>query len=430
MRYTNENFIEKARGLHGDRFDYSKTEYKGYDVPTTFICKKHGEFTQTPHAHLYHDVCCPGCVKEINDAQRKPKPERREKEDPTITFIKKSKEIWGETYGYSKTVYTDSLNKVTITCPVHGDVEVLPGNHLKRNKFSGCPKCNTEENIRIQKEKKKPRKAKETVDEKRERLKNEFIDKAYKLYGDRFDYSKVNYVNNKVPVCIICPEHGEFWQRPNDHICHGNVCPMCGKNGRRNKKYTQEEVVDLASENFGGYYDYSKTVYKAMQKPILVTCPEHGDFWIRAFDHIHHKCGCPEHHVKSSLELKVEDMFIKKNIKYVYQKRFSWLGLQSLDFYLPDYNIAIEVQGEQHYIPVKTWGGEFGFETNRKRDILKKELCEENGVKLLYYTEPRYMKYVLSENKESTFSKTEKLYEKIFSKHGTYQEQGGGVNKN
>lgn len=409
MRYTTKSFIEKAREVHGDKFDYSNTEYNGYDKPTTFICRKHGEFKQTPHSHLFHEVCCPRCVNEINESQRKPKPKKM---TPTEKFISKSKALWGDRYDYSKTEYTGSLNKVVIICPVHGEVEVYPSSHLGKGKFSGCPKCNKEKRY----ERKRPIKVPETKEQRKRRLRDDFITKAISLYGDKYDYSNVDYINNKTPVCIICPEHGPFWQRPNDHICHGNVCPMCGKNGKRNKKYTQEEYIEMATARYGGLYDYTKTVYKGMHKNIIITCPEHGDFVKTAMDHLN-GCGCPEHHKKSMLELRVEKFLVDNNISFEYQKRFPWLGLQSLDYYLPDYNIAIECQGEQHFIPISKFGGEDGLKRVRERDALKKQLCEENGFKLFYYTEENMMKYLIeSGDGERSFSKLEKISEKIFLK--------------
>ena len=52
-----------------------------------------------------------------------------------------------------------------------------------------------------------------------------FINKAKKIHGDKYDYSKVEYVNNHTKVCVICPKHGEFWQRPKPHLSkHG--CPI------------------------------------------------------------------------------------------------------------------------------------------------------------------------------------------------------------
>lgn len=57
----------------------------------------------------------------------------------------------------------------------------------------------------------------------------EFIEKAKKIHGNKYDYGKVNYVNNKTKVCIICPEHGEFWQTPRAHICKQHGCPKCNE---------------------------------------------------------------------------------------------------------------------------------------------------------------------------------------------------------
>ena len=79
-------------------------------------------------------------------------------------------------------------------------------------------------------------------------------------------------------------------------------------------------------------------------------------------------------------------MFLTEhNIKFECQKHFDWLDKQSLDFYLPDYNIAIECQGSQHFEPNEYFGGEKAFNKQIERDIRKKQLCHENNVKLLYY---------------------------------------------
>ena len=75
----------------------------------------------------------------------------------------------------------------------------------------------------------------------------------------------------------------------------------------------------------------------------------------------------------------------ENGITYNYQKRFNWLGRQSLDFYLPDYNVAIECQGRQHFEAVDYFGGDKGFKNTLERDKRKKALCEKNGIKLLYF---------------------------------------------
>lgn len=73
---------------------------------------------------------------------------------------------------------------------------------------------------------------------------DEFIKKAKEVHGDKYDYSKVNYKGSYVNVCIICPEHGEFWQKPINHT-QGCGCPICGRNNIINsKKYSTKKFIE------------------------------------------------------------------------------------------------------------------------------------------------------------------------------------------
>lgn len=109
----------------------------------------------------------------------------------TEEFITKAREVHGDKYDYSKSVYTTKKEKVIITCPIHGDFEQSPDGHLRGQ---GCPKCKFE---------KLANDSRGTTEE--------FIEKAKQVHGDKYDYSKVNYVNARTKVCIVCSEHGEFW---------------------------------------------------------------------------------------------------------------------------------------------------------------------------------------------------------------------------
>jgi len=117
----------------------------------------------------------------------------------TEEFIKKAKEIHGDRYDYSKVNYITAKTKVCIICPKHGEFWMEPVNHLSGQ---NCPKCVG--GVRLTKE--------------------EFITKANEVHNNKYDYSKVDYVNSQTKVCIICPEHGEFWQTPEKHIIrmHGH----------------------------------------------------------------------------------------------------------------------------------------------------------------------------------------------------------------
>ena len=129
-KLTQEQFIKKARDIHGDKYDYSKVKYVNVNTKVCIICPEHGEFWQTPLVHLYGGGC--GC-KEC----RKKKLNEKFKFD-LETFIKKARDIHGDKYDYSKVVYVNSHTPVTIVCPEHGEFEQMPYSHLNGR---GCYKC-------------------------------------------------------------------------------------------------------------------------------------------------------------------------------------------------------------------------------------------------------------------------------------------------
>lgn len=280
--------------------------------------------------------------------------------DKNGEFIKRSKAIHGDKYDYSKVNYVNAYTKVTLTCPIHGDFSILPLNHLYKQK-QGCPKCanrglNTED----------------------------IKEKFHKVHGDKYDYSKVVYTKMHDKVCITCPKHGDFWQTPSKHL-RGQGCPKCGIDERAKKKTkTTEQFIKEARQVHGDKYDYSNTIYTHAFNKVRIICPTHGEFLQRAFDHLHGH-GCPFCN-ESSLERKVSLFLSENNIDFIKQKRFDWLDKQSLDFYLPKYNIAIECQGEQHFSPIEYFGGEEEFKIIKERDNRKKNLCSKNGIKLIYYS--------------------------------------------
>ena len=91
------------------------------------------------------------------------------------------------------------------------------------------------------------------------------------------------------------------------------------------------------------------------------------------------------------MELLVRKELDENNINYEQQKQFNWLGKQKLDFYLPDYNIAIECQGRQHFIEIPHFDGKNGLKTRIIRDVTKNNLCNENSIKLFYIVNEKDM---------------------------------------
>ena len=309
----------------------------------------------------------------------------------TEDFIKKAKTVYGDEYDYSKVNYINCDTKVTVICKKHGEFEVRPDHFYDGH---GCPKCGS------QRGGDKIRKAKE-----------EFIKEAKKVHGDKYDYSRVEYETARKKVCIVCPEHGEFWQTPDAHL-KGAKCPKCSHQSYR---YTTEEFIEMAKKVHGDKYDYSKVEYINRLTPVCIICPEHGEFWQKAYSHLLgngcHSCN------ESKLETEIKLLLEENNIKYEREKRFDWLKYKwpmPLDFYLPGYNIAIECQGEQHF-KNRDFFKNYEFEKRIEMDLLKNKLCCENGIKVLYYSSKYFIpkdwdKYdvICSKNKLIEMIKNEK----------------------
>jgi len=274
-------------------------------------------------------------------------------------FIWKAIQKHGYKYDYRKVNYINSKTKVCIICPEHGEFWQRPNDHLMKK---GCAKCGIKKSILKQ----------------RANI-HEFLSKAIQKHDNKYDYSKVKYKGNKNKICIICPEHGEFWQRPNGHL-NGQGCPKCIDN----IKLTNKTFIEKVKKIHGDKYDYSKVNYINSKTKVCIICPKHGEFWQRPAKHLYGRgCfQCANEKNISELILKEKMQNIFKNVEY--QKRFQWLGRQTLDFYLPDYNIAIEYQGRQHFKNIYDKIDEF-YKTC-KRDENKYNKCLVNNIKLIYFT--------------------------------------------
>lgn len=274
-------------------------------------------------------------------------------------FIKDAKAIHGNKYDYSKVEYKGNKTNIKIICPIHGEFEQRPENHLHG---FGCKKCSSKYSY----------------------TKEEWIENAKSIHGDKYDYSKTSYKNTHTKVKIICPKHGEFKQYPTDHI-NGCGCQKC-RAEKLSQDYTSNsiEFIKKAIKIHGSKYSYDNVIYIDAHTDVFITCSTHGDFKQSPNAHLN-GCGCPRCN-QSHLEEEVSEQLSNNSIDFKQGYRIDWLGLQHLDFYLPKYNLAIECQGEQHYRPIEQFGGNEGFLRSQERDQRKKQLCEENGVKLLYFT--------------------------------------------
>ena len=350
MYNKKEKFIEKSNKKHNNKYDYSKVEYVNSKTKVCIICPEHGEFWQTPAAHVRGNGC-PECANK----------KRGKRTVNTENLIEKYHSIHNSKYTYEKTQYIDANTKICVTCPEHGDFYILPFNHLNGQ---GCPKCKG-----------------------RNLTQEEIIENFKKVHGRKYDYSKVEYKKSKEKVCITCPIHGDFYKTPQKHLS-GQGCPKCSVIKReQNKPMSSSFFIKRSNEQHGNFYMYRNISFKNLHEKVEIICPIHSSFKQIAQDHINGH-GCPKCNM-SRLEEEVSLLLKENNIIFEEQKTFEWLKYKSklrLDFYLPDYNIAIECQGKQHFEAIDIFGGNKYFQVTIERDNKKRELCQKNNITLLYYS--------------------------------------------
>ena len=214
----------------------------------------------------------------------------------TEEFINEARNKHGDKYDYSKFCYTNAHHKGIIICPIHGEFHQTPHEHLKGYE---CPKCGLI--------KSRVKQASNTI---------EFIEKAKKIHGDKYDYSKVNYVNAQTKVCIICPVHGEFWQTAGSHLCnHG--CPECA-NDKMRLKYIN--FVNKANIKHNNRYSYPIFTYTNNHQYIDIECPVHGIFKQKIKTHLD-GCGCPICN-NSSLETSIYNLLTENHFVFTREQGF------------------------------------------------------------------------------------------------------------
>ena len=202
-----------------------------------------------------------------------------------------------------------------------------------------------------------------------------FTKKSNIVHFYKYDYSLVEYINNKTKVKIICKEHGIFEQVPVYHTT-GSICPICN-NFKKSKK--NEEFINDCIIKHHNRYDYSLVNYINSRTKINIICEKHGLFTQNSRSHLNGK-GCPKCKLSKG-ELFITNYLLVNNIYFIAQKNL--IGKLRFDFYLPKHNTCIEFNGRQHYESVSIYGGQIGLKKQIKNDNIKVEYCRKNNIQLI-----------------------------------------------
>lgn len=313
-------------------------------------------------------------------------------------FEQRANKIHNNKYTYNNLQDSFNVNKTTvdIICPIHGEFHQNARAHYRGQ---GCREC---------------------AKEKMKHFSNtaEFKEKVIKKYGEKYDLSKVVYKGCEENVIIGCKNHGDFLTTPHNFLKGVSLCKECIREERveRAKKLrlTQDEFLTKLHEIHGDKFETDKAVYVNNSTLVTLKCPKHVFFNIKPIKLFTGE-GCRECK-QSKLERKIKFLLEKQQINFTQQCHFPWLGLQSLDFYLKDYRIAIECQGRQHFESDRYFGGEDAFKHRKELDKRKYDLCHENGIKLLYYSEEKKYDTFLG---ETLLKNTDELIQNIYTNNET-----------
>lgn len=357
-KYTQDQFIEKAKAIHGNKYNYSETLYAGATQKILIKCNYcNKEFLQNAHSHLC-GVGCPFCADKKTSERLSSNKGR---------FVEKAKKVHNNKYDYNEVEYKRSDQKVKIFCKQCNHYFLqTPAHHLNG---SGCPLCSSKLTTA------------------------EFIKKAKKIYGDKYSYDQVEYQGSECKVKIFCNKCKKYFeQTPHVHL-KGKGCKYCNINKRIiQQKMSLEEFIEKAKFVHGDIYDYTQTLYKNSKTKIKIKCKRcNVTFNQNPQKHLNGQ-GCP--FCSSSSGEKIIAGWLSSNkIEFIPQKWFNEckdiLPLP-FDFYIPSFNVCIEYQGKQHYDPQMFIAlykskkeGMKKFNQQLYHDIIKKEYCKNCNILLL-----------------------------------------------
>lgn len=371
-------FIERAKLIHGDKYDYSKAVYELANNKVCIICKEHGDFYQSPSKHVLAKHGCPGCgIKKCSKAITVPFEE----------FVRRARNKHGNKYTYIEDSYVDYTSKVNVVCPTHGEFKINAVSHCITS--TGCKKCGTE------------------ITQKKKTITNEdFIKRSKEIHGDKYDYSKTNYINGRLDITIICKIHGEFQQKGSNHFTSG--CRRCADDLHASKsRLTTPEYIERARKIWGDIYDYSKANYINSNIKVTIICQKHGEFTKIPHDHLNgggcQKCKPPKHSKLSIQWLKYR--MIMDNVDIQYSENGGEHKIANSLYYADGYNeetnTIYEFLGSYWhgdpsvYAPDKVnKHNNISFGELYQNTLKKREHCLQNGYNVIECWESEWVKGV------------------------------------
>ncbi len=350
-RKNTELFVRQAKSKHGDKYNYDKVKYVNNCTKVTIYCKncdKH--FSQRPMAHLSGQGCRDCGYKTLANDNKRTKEE----------FIEKAKSVHGDKYNYEQSEYINRKTKISIHCKdCDKTFYQVPSSHLVGD---GCKSCGI---------KSRASKCRYTTEM--------FIEKAKSIHGDKYNYDQVKYIGSQAKVSIFCIKCNKMFSQDAETHLMGRGCRNCGtKTSGSKRSLTKEMFIEKAKSVHGDNYNYDQVNYVNNHTKVIIYCKKCEDTFSQVPSSHLLGSGCPYHANKT--ELKLHYYLIEKKYEVKREHKFEDFKKSKFDFYLPDYNLVIELDGDQHFRQVRNWSKP---KVTQTKDKLKMDYCLKNGISMI-----------------------------------------------
>lgn len=337
---TKKKFLERARLLHGYKYEYPNLNDKILLSDHIDIVFNGEIYTQKVNNHINLKRC----------------PEKSTKVKTTDQFIRDARLVWGEKYDYSLTEYKGSSKRIKV---------IYDGVILEQKASSHLLGKSPERNISN---------------------KENFIKKSKKIHGDKYDYSLVDFKSAEDEVII--GYNGKFYkQKPYSHLSGHMPDRKCLSTMK-----TDEDFILEASFVHDGKFIYDNVRYTGNKKNVTITCPYHGEFYETPSSHLIGN-GCREC-VEFIGNKKISKFLDRRGLDYTRQYRIESI---LFDFYIPSIRTVIEFNGKHHYQPLDSLDKYLNIKNSDKSKL---EYCNENYINLISikYDQLPNISKILSDN--------------------------------
>ena len=355
-----ERFLKKARAMYPD-YDFSRVEYKDRETYIVVVCPVHGEFKIRPRTLLLGEKGQKphGCWKCNNLIPP------YEKELTFDTFKRRMHELYGDKYTFVWSDFNNRQSMIRFICKEHGE-QRRSVTGLSDGK--GCAYCNGKF------------------------YPPDWIKNARAVHGEKYEYDEsrppqrgADYIRYK------CPVHGWQETRYDCHVLQGCGCALCA--GVQNKlpaEYRKQRWIERCRKKFNDRFDYSQFEYVDNDTKGTIICREHHcSFITDPWTHLRGSGACPlcsSSKGEALIRTWLENNNVKFDTQYKLPNENMFCKRQYLlaDFYLPDLNLIIEMNGEQHYQPVEHFNTkDWTFEDQQIRDDTLRAYCKTHKISLL-----------------------------------------------